>query len=108
MDETFIIACGVVWRKTADPEAGWSLVAALDSPDPSIRSLAEAMLAAGADDSLALLEAAVEAGVLSPEKAAPCISQLLQTEGCWTTFQAETTLASGRDCWDEDKPCKPN
>lgn len=97
MDETFIIACGVVWRKTADPEAGWSLVAALDSPDPSIRSLAEAMLSAGADDSLALLEAAVAAGVLSPEKAAPCISQLLQAEGCWTAFQTEITTFDRRN-----------
>ena len=87
MDETFIIACGIVWRNTADAEAGWNLVAALDSPDPSIRSLAEEMLAGGSDESLALLEAAVEAGILSPERAAPCISQLLQGEGCWTTLQ---------------------
>jgi hypothetical protein len=92
MDETFILACGIVWRSTAEPEAGWSLVAALDSPDPSIRSLAEAMLAGGSDESLALLEAAVEAGVVSPERAAPCISQLLQAEGCWTAFQAENAF----------------
>jgi len=92
MDETFILACGVVWHKTADPEAGWSLVAALDSPESSIRSLAEAILAGGSEESLALLEAAVQAGVLSPERAAPCISQLLEAEGCWTAFGAKTAF----------------
>jgi hypothetical protein len=92
MDHSSILACAIVWRKTADPEAGWSLVAALDSPDPSIRSFVEAVLADGSEESLALLEAAVEAGVLSPERAAPCISQLLQTESCWTGFQAENAF----------------
>ena len=95
MDEAFIVACGIVWRKTADPEAGWSLVAALDSPDASMRSLAEDLLATGGDESLALLEAAVEAGVLSPEQAAPCISQLLKGEGCWKGLQTETALDRG-------------
>jgi len=35
MDVNYTLACGIVWRKTADPEAGWELVAALKSSDPS-------------------------------------------------------------------------
>ena len=31
MDADYMLACGVVWRKTADPEAGWDLVDGLKS-----------------------------------------------------------------------------
>jgi hypothetical protein len=33
MDANYVLACGIVWRKTADPEAGWELAQALESPD---------------------------------------------------------------------------
>jgi len=26
MNPDYMLACGIVWRKTADPEAGWELV----------------------------------------------------------------------------------
>ena len=34
MDFNYMLACGIVWSKTADPDAGWELVEALSSPDP--------------------------------------------------------------------------
>ena len=37
MNTDYMLACGVVWRKTADPEAGWDLVDGLKSRDPEVR-----------------------------------------------------------------------
>jgi hypothetical protein len=37
MDADYMMACGIVWRKTADPDAGRELVEALASPDPELR-----------------------------------------------------------------------
>jgi hypothetical protein len=36
VDANYMLACGIVWRKTADPDAGWELVEALASPDPEL------------------------------------------------------------------------
>lgn len=73
-----MLACGIVWRKNADPDAGWELVEALASPDPELRQLARDMLALRRDKAMALVVDAVGAGVLTPEVAGPCIVDLLR------------------------------
>ena len=78
MDFNYMLACGIVWSKTADPDAGWELVEALASPDPELRQFARDMLIHRRDNAMALLEGAVGAGVLTPEVAGPCIVELLR------------------------------
>jgi hypothetical protein len=78
MDADYMLACGIVWRKTADPDAGWELVEALASPDPELRQFARDMLVQRRDNAMALLEDAVGAGILTPEVAGPCMVELLR------------------------------
>lgn len=78
METLCMVACGIIWRNTADPDAGWELVAALSSPDPELRHIARQMLAEQRDDAMALLEKAVTAGIVTPEVAGPCMSELLR------------------------------
>jgi hypothetical protein len=80
MDTNYMLACGIVWRKTADPEAGWELVEALESPDPRLRLLAQNLLVENGEDSMDLLESAVTSGMISPEVAGPCMAEILQSE----------------------------
>lgn len=79
MDANYMLACGIVWRKTADPEAGWELVEALQSRDPSLRLLAQSLLVETGKDSMDLLEGAVARGILSPEAAGPCMAEILRS-----------------------------
>jgi hypothetical protein len=79
MDGTYMLACGIVWRKTADPEAGWELVEALQSTDPTLRLLAQSLLVETGKDSMDLLEDAVARGVLRPEVAGPCMAEILRS-----------------------------
>jgi hypothetical protein len=78
MNADYMVACGIVWRKTADPDAGWELVEALASPDPELRQFARDMLAQRRDNAMTLLEGAVGAGVLTPEVAGPCMVELFR------------------------------
>lgn len=78
MDANYVLACGMVWSKTADPDAGWELVEALSSPDTELRQFAWKMLLHRRDNAMAILEGAVGAGVLTPEVAGPCIAELLR------------------------------
>jgi hypothetical protein len=78
MDPDYMLACGIVWSKTADPEAGWKLVEALASPDPKLRQFAWEMLLHRRDNAMAILEGAVGTGVLTTEVAGPCIVELLR------------------------------
>ena len=78
MDFKNMLACGIVWSKTADPDAGWELVEALASPDPELRQFARDMLMHRRDNARALLEGAVGTGVLTPDVAGPCIVELLR------------------------------
>jgi len=78
MDTSYVIACGIVWRKTADAEAGWELVEALESPDPDLRSLAQSFLVESGEDSMDLLESAVATGIVSPQAAGPCMTEILR------------------------------
>lgn len=78
MNPDYMLACGIVWRKTADPEAGLELVEGLESPDLKVRALAQALLIDGAENSMRLLESALAAGVVSPEAAGPCMAEILR------------------------------
>jgi hypothetical protein len=78
MDPDYMLACGIVWSKTADPYAGSELVEGLASPDPELRQFAWKMLLHRRDKAMAILEGAVGTGVLTPEVAGPCIVELLR------------------------------
>ena len=78
MDMNYMVACGFVWRKTADPEAGWELIKALESPHPGVRLLAQSLLVENGEDSMVLLEGAVANGITSPEAAGPCMAEILR------------------------------
>jgi hypothetical protein len=78
MNADYMLACGVVWRKTADPEAGWELVEGLESQDPALRVLAQTLLVESGDSSMGLLESALAAGVVNPDVAAPCMAEILR------------------------------
>ena len=79
MDANYMLACGMVWRKTADPEAGWEVVEALESPDPRLRLLAQSLLVENGEISMDLLEGAVATGTVSPQAAASCMAEILRT-----------------------------
>jgi hypothetical protein len=78
MDANYMLVCGIVWRKTADPEAGWELVEALESPDPCLRQFAQSLLVENGKDSMDLLEGAVARGIVSPQVAGPCMAEILR------------------------------
>ena len=63
MNPDYLLACAIVWRKTADAEAGLELLEGLDSPDPGVRTLSRALLIDDEENSLRLLEGALAAGV---------------------------------------------
>jgi len=81
MEPVCMVACGIIGRNSADEDAGWELVAALGSPDPGLRQIARQMLSERRDNAMALLEAAVTAGILTPEAAWPCMGELLRADG---------------------------
>lgn len=90
MEIDYIVACGVVWRKTLDPVAGSELVQGLQSEDEEIRFLAEIILAESGKASMNLLEAAVSSGSVNPELAGPCMAAILRTHygiGDWATCE---------------------
>ena len=78
MEAAYMLACGVVWRKTADPEAGWDLVDGLKSRDPEIRVLAETFLVDSGESSMGLLESALALGVVDADIAGPCIAEIFR------------------------------
>jgi hypothetical protein len=60
-----VLASGVVWNSTGDPDAGSDLLAALHEQDYEFRLLAECMLAEGDERSLKLIVHALESGAIS-------------------------------------------
>ena len=78
MNADYMFACGIVWRKTADPEAGLELVEGLESRDPQVRLLAQTILVDGGEGSMGLLESALTAGVVNPNVAGPCMAEILR------------------------------
>ena len=81
METLCMVACGIIWRNSADEDAGWELVTALGSSDPGLREIARQMLPVRRDNAMALLEAAITAGILTPETAWPCMGELIRAEG---------------------------
>jgi hypothetical protein len=77
MNTESLLACGVVFRSTADPEAGWKLVEGLESRDPLVRMLAQTFLVEGGATSLNMLETALSAGVVSTDVVSLCIAEIL-------------------------------
>jgi hypothetical protein len=78
MNADHMLACGIVWRKTADPEAGWELLEGLESRDPGLRFLAQTLLVDSGESSMGLLESALAAGVVNPNVAGPCMAEILR------------------------------
>ena len=79
MNADYVLACGVVWRKTADPEAGWDLVDGLKSRDPEVRLLAQTLLVESGESSMDLLESALAVGIVDPDVAGPCMAEILRS-----------------------------
>jgi hypothetical protein len=79
MDCVYMLACGIVWRKTADPDAGWELVEGLESSDPCLRLLAWNLLAENGEQSMDFLESAVATGRVSPQVAGPLMAEILRS-----------------------------
>jgi hypothetical protein len=75
-----LLECGVLWRNTADPEAGWELIRGLQSFDPGLRSIAHVLLVENGQRSIPLLENALAAGFLSPCIAVQCIAEILREQ----------------------------
>ena len=78
MNADYMLACGVVWRRTGDPEAGWDLVDGLKSRDPEVRVLARTLLAESGESSMGLLESALAVGIVDPDVAGPCMDEILR------------------------------
>src|SRR5579864_2185722 len=78
MNADYVLACGIVWRKTADPEAGWDLVDGLKSRDPEVRVLAQTLLVESEENSMGLLESALAVGIVDPDAAGPCMAEILK------------------------------
>ena len=76
MDSIDLIACGILWRKTEDPDAGWELIEGLHSPDPELSTVAESMLVQAGWPSVGLVERALELGLLRPSEAGRCMAAL--------------------------------
>ncbi len=78
MNTNYVLACGIVWYKVADAEAGSQLVEALQSPDPCVRLLAQTLLTEAGEPSMSLLESALANGALCAQIAAPCMAEILR------------------------------
>jgi hypothetical protein len=78
MNTDYMLACGVVWRRTGDPEAGWDLVDGLKSRDLEVRLLAQTLLVESGESSMGLLENALAVGIVDPEVAGPCMTEILR------------------------------
>jgi hypothetical protein len=79
MEVDYMLACGILWRTTADPEAGWELVEGLESRDPELRLLAQSLLVESGENSMGLLESALVAGAVNPDLAGPCMAEILRS-----------------------------
>ena len=95
MNPDYLLACAIVWRKTADPEAGVGLVEGLESPDPRLRALSRALLIDGEESSMLLLEGALAAGIVNPQAAGACIADILRKRQEPKAMDAENQLWSG-------------
>ena len=106
MNPDSLLACGVLWRKMADPEAGWDLVDGLKSRDPEVRVLAHTLLVEGGDSSMELLESALALGIVDPDVAGPCLAEMLRIRQA-KPVKGQRTLKHGVDAvlhWEVTHP----
>lgn len=89
MNLDYVLACGVVWRKTADLFAGCELVEALESDDPYVQLTAKAILVQGGEPSIDLLESALAAGIVGAESAGSCMAEILGAQAQKEFFRSE-------------------
>lgn len=80
MNAEFLLACGVVFRRTADLEAAWQLVEGLASEDAALRVLAQTFLVEGGAVSMSMLETALAAGVVDSDVVGPCMVEILASQ----------------------------
>ena len=80
MELAYVFACGIVWRYTADAEAGWELIRALRDDDANVRDVAAAALADRCQNSVALLNAAIASGAASGRDAAEVLAAMAANE----------------------------
>ena len=87
MDVDYMLACGIIWRKTADPVAGWELIEGLESQDPHVRQIAQTILVECGEPSLSLLESAIATGTVTLDSAGACMAEILlaRTQQQWTS-----------------------
>lgn len=88
MDIDYMLACGIIWRQTADPVAGWELIEALKSSDQCVRQIAQTILVECGEPSMDLLQSAMATGTVNPDSAGACIAAILRarTQEQWTSF----------------------
>jgi HEAT repeat protein len=78
MNRDYMLACGILWHKACDPEAGWELIEGLNSSDPEVRSIARRLLLENGDESMRLLECALATGEVSLDAACSCMAEILR------------------------------
>ncbi len=76
-----MLACGIVWSKTADPDAGWELVKALASPDPELRQFTRDMLMHRRDNAMHSLRALLAQAFSLPKWRDPASSNCFERVG---------------------------
>jgi hypothetical protein len=74
LDIIDMIASGLLWNSTGDPDAGSELLTALCEEDSEFSLLAEHMLAEGGKRSLKLIFDALESGTISASEAVAVLS----------------------------------
>ncbi len=97
MNANYMLACGVVWNRTGDPEAGWELVEALHSKDPKTREIAQGILLEGGDTSFDFMEDAIRAGAAAPEALGACMAEILRRRQSRESGERQTTRCC--DAW---------
>ena len=94
MDLRYVFACGIVWRYTAEPDAGWELIRALRDDDQDVQDLAALMLADNSQDSPSLLNAAIAGGAISGKDAAEIFGSMVVNPGTEPRFPSSPYGAS--------------
>jgi PleD family two-component response regulator len=91
IDPIYLLACGILWRKVADVEAGGELAHALSDGDPDIRLrlLARHLLVAVCPVSTLLPENAISSGVRLPMEAPQCESQTAKAQLNYAAYAAD-------------------
>lgn len=92
MNLLYLTTCGVSWCKTEDLDAGWELIEGLHSSDPEIRALAEWMLVHAGAPSVALVEQALELGLLRTSEAGHAMTALFRRVNFGHSPQTKSNL----------------